>query len=101
MDRVRDLPGVPGAPRRGQGAQARHARVHRAAACARGGRVVKNADKTLVEADVYVNGWPLDFAQSMTLRVAISSFLMCCQTPELGEIGPLYAERCREILKFI
>lgn len=62
---------------------------------------MRNADRTLVEADVFINGEELNFAQSMTLRVAISSFLMCCQVEELGAIGPLYAERCREILKLI
>lgn len=62
---------------------------------------MKSADGCLTEADVYVNDTKLDFAQSMTLRVAIGSFLMCCENTELGSIGPLYAARCREILAII
>lgn len=62
---------------------------------------MKNADGTMVEADVYVNDTKLDFAQSMTLRVAVSSFLMSCRDVDLGEIGPLYAARCNEIIKII
>ena len=62
---------------------------------------MKNADGTMVEADVVINDVTLDFAQSMTLRVAVSTFLMCTGSAELGEIGPLYAERCREILAVI
>ena len=62
---------------------------------------MKSKDGTLTEADVVVNGVPLDFAQSMTLRVALSSFLMCCQDEALGAIGPLYAQRCEEMLKLI
>lgn len=62
---------------------------------------MKSKDGTLAEADVMVNGIELNFAQSMTLRVALSSFLMCCNAVELGEIGPLYAARCREILELI
>lgn len=58
-------------------------------------------DGTMVEADVAVNGKPLTFAQSMVLRVAVSSFLMSCTATELGEIGPLYAARSREILKLL
>lgn len=58
---------------------------------------MKNADGTMVEADVIINGVALDFAQSMTLRVALGSFQMCCKDVDLGEIGPLYAERCQEI----
>jgi hypothetical protein len=60
-----------------------------------------NADGTFFEADVIANGTTLTLAQSMTLRVTLSSFLMSCTCRELGEIGPLYAERCREILKII
>ncbi len=60
---------------------------------------MKNDDKTMVEADVVINGVALNFAQSMTLRVALGSFMMCCANmPELGKMGPLYASRCREIL---
>lgn len=63
---------------------------------------MKSKDETMAEADVVVNGESLDFAQSMTLRVAVSSFLMSCQaTPELGAIGPIYVARCREILEII
>lgn len=62
---------------------------------------MKSADECMVEADVSINGVELNFAQSMTLRVAVSSFLMSCQNTELGEIGSLYAERCSEILKIL
>lgn len=62
---------------------------------------MRNKELTLVEADVFINGNELNFAQSMTLRCALSSFLMCCQVDELGPIGPLYAERCREILTLV
>jgi len=62
---------------------------------------MKSSDRTMTEADVTVNGVELDFAQSMTLRVAVSSFLMCCGDASLGAIGPLYAERCWEILKIV
>lgn len=62
---------------------------------------MKSADGCMAEADVWVNDTSLDFAQSMTLRVAIGSFLMSCKEVDLGEIGPLYAERCQEILKII
>jgi len=62
---------------------------------------MKSADKCMVEADVYINDTKLDFGQSMTLRVALGSFLMCCDAPELGSIGPLYAARCREIMAMI
>lgn len=62
---------------------------------------MKNDNESMYEADVEVNGVKLDFAQSMTIRVAVSSFMMCCKDPALGKIGPLYAERCREILKII
>jgi hypothetical protein len=55
----------------------------------------------MAEADVAISGIELDFAQSMTLRVAVGSFLMSCKAIDLGEIGPLYAERCQEILKVI
>ena len=62
---------------------------------------MKSADGCMAEADVVVNGVSLDFAQSMTLRVAVGSFLMSCKAIELGAIGPLYASRCQEILKLI
>lgn len=62
---------------------------------------MESKDGTMVEADVVVNGEPLDFMQSMTLRVALSSFQMSCEATELGAIGPLYAARCREILGII
>lgn len=63
---------------------------------------MKSKDNTMTEADITVNGVELSFAQSMTLRVALSSFLMCCNDEALGGIGgPLYAARCEEILKII
>lgn len=57
----------------------------------------------MVEADVEIDGVRLNFAQSMTLRVAVSSFLMSCASEGsgLGEIGKLYAIRSREILGLI
>lgn len=63
--------------------------------------MMKSNDEMLTEADVFVNGKMLNFAQSMTLRVALSSFLMCCNDDSLEEIGKLYAARCREILEII
>jgi len=55
----------------------------------------------LTEADVTINGVTLTFAQSATLRVAISSMLTELSNSEhmtaLGAIGPLYQKRLREI----
>ena len=58
------------------------------------------------EADVTINGTHLNFSQSMTLRVALSSFLTdLSQDPymiaNLGEIGPKYIARGREIEKLM
>lgn len=42
----------------------------------------------MVEADVTINGTALTFAQSMSLRVAVSSFRMSLSDPELaGMLG--------------
>lgn len=37
------------------------------------------------EAEIKVNGSPLSVAESMTLRVAVSSFLMSLQSDGLGD----------------
>lgn len=53
------------------------------------------------EPRITVNGSPLTEAQAMTLRVALSGFLMDLEDPEfvaaLGNIGPLYQDRAREV----
>lgn len=64
---------------------------------------IKSTDGTLIEAEVIINGRTLNFAQSMTLRVALSSFLMYCNNKE-NDIGPIsegYADACRGMLHFI
>ena len=53
------------------------------------------------EADIIVNGHLLTTAQSLTVRVAVSSMLMDLAEPEhmeaLGGVGPLYKARLLEI----
>lgn len=55
------------------------------------------------EADVTINGTKLNFAQSMTLRVALNDFLMTLSDPEyaeaLGKIAEGYQARALEILR--
>lgn len=56
--------------------------------------------KPAQEPEVFINGVKLNFAQSMTLRVAISGFRSDMLEPDaLGgsDIAPLYAARAREI----
>lgn len=53
------------------------------------------------EAEIIINGVRLNYAQSMTLRVAIGDFLHFAQDEGLGEIGPLYLKRAMEILELI
>lgn len=51
---------------------------------------MKHAPTGMVEADITINGQTLNFAESMTLRVAISCFLMSL-TSEEGRtlLGPI------------
>lgn len=45
-----------------------------------------------VEAEVIINGVQLTFAESLTLRVAVTSFLMQVSTPETTALlGPVSA----------
>lgn len=57
------------------------------------------------EADIVINSVRLTFAQSMALRVAVTSFLVDLDDPErmadLGEIGPLYQARLGEVQDII
>lgn len=54
------------------------------------------------EADIVVNGNRLTHAQSMTLRVALSAFVMDDDAlKELGPIGQGYADRGNEVLSFM
>jgi hypothetical protein len=57
------------------------------------------------EADIIINGQRLTFAQSMTLRVAIGSFLIELSDKKymerLGETGVLYQARASEIQQLI
>jgi hypothetical protein len=66
------------------------------------------------EADIVINGVRLTFAQSMSVRVAVSSFLMELASDErdpdlggqtrmeaLGPIGPLYQARLSEVQDII
>ena len=57
------------------------------------------------EADIVINGKKLDFGQSATVRVAVSSMLLDLSDPEymkdMGGIGPIYQKRLREIEKII
>lgn len=60
----------------------------------------------MIEADITINGKALTFAESMTLRVAVSSYLMSMNEPNaLGpdlqgrEIAAGYARSCCSILQ--
>lgn len=51
---------------------------------------IRDKETGWVEADVVINGKPLTFAESMTLRVAITSFLMQVSNQETAELlGPI------------
>lgn len=66
---------------------------------------MRSPDGTMVEPDITINGAELTFAQSMTVRVAVSSFAIGLQDPEhveaLGPIGLAYQARIREIFHLI
>lgn len=57
------------------------------------------------EADIVINGVRLTFAQSMAVRVAVTSFLVDLDEPErmadLGDVGPLYRARLGEVQDII
>jgi hypothetical protein len=54
-----------------------------------------------IEASITVNGVALTFAESMTMRVALGSFLMYVSDPETaGKLGPI-ADGYREQLQSI
>lgn len=57
------------------------------------------------EPRITINGVALTDGQAMTVRVALSSFLMDLQDPEemeaLGPIGPAYFERLTEIFRLM
>lgn len=60
---------------------------------------------TLSEADITINGKPLNFAQSMVVRVAVSSFLMELDDPDyrkgLGPVADGYEARLQEVQAMI
>jgi len=63
---------------------------------------MKNAERTLTEADITINGAKLTFAQAMTLRVALSGFRMdlACEgtAAALGEqLTAGYTARAAEV----
>lgn len=67
-----------------------------------------NPDTGWTEADITINGKPLSFAQSMALRVAVSSFILQMNEPgalgndETGlRIAGAYSERLSEVLGLI
>jgi len=52
------------------------------------------------EPRVIINGHELSLAQSMTLRVAVGSFIMACEETQKEEASPIwghYIDRCKEI----
>lgn len=57
------------------------------------------------EPAILINGTQLNTAQAMTLRVALSSFLHDLSEgdfmKDLGEIGPAYQARAREVIKIM
>lgn len=57
------------------------------------------------EPRITINGTPLTEAQAMTVRVGLAMFAMDLEDPELmaglGEIGPLYQERLREVVRIM
>lgn len=59
----------------------------------------------LSEARITVGGHPLSFAQSMTVRVALDTFLMSLADGDLAQLGePLrtnYEARAREVVTLI
>jgi hypothetical protein len=62
-------------------------------------------DSGWVEAEVVINGYPLTFAESMTLRVAVSSFRMFVNNPEsragLGLVADGYERALQNIESFL
>lgn len=53
------------------------------------------------EADITINGEALTFAQSMTVRMAVSTFLLHLRDEDfaksLGRVGDNYRDRLREV----
>ena len=67
-----------------------------------------NAETGWTEADITINGVTLDLGQSMTLRVAVSSFLMQMSEPDaLGDdesgraIASGYTTKLRELIELL
>jgi len=62
---------------------------------------MKNDETGWIEADITINGQPLSFAESLTLRVAIQSFLMFLSSvqvqQDLGVISDGYSRACQSI----
>jgi hypothetical protein len=61
--------------------------------------------KTFEEATIIINGVTLNHAQSMSVRVTVTSFLWDLHDPEhrkaLGKIGDAYQARLREVEQII
>jgi hypothetical protein len=59
----------------------------------------------LVESDITINGTPLTFAQSMTLRVAVSGYAMLLDSPsmraQLGALGDNYVVHLNAIVRLM
>jgi hypothetical protein len=53
----------------------------------------------MTEPRITINGVALDDGQAMTVRCAVEAFADLARDTrdELGEIGPLYLARCREL----
>lgn len=57
------------------------------------------------EADIFIGDTKLNFAQAMTLRVAIGGMMISLRDPEvaegMGDMGTLYMNRLKEIQELI
>ena len=67
---------------------------------------MKHEESGMVEADVTINGTRLSFAESMALRVAVSSFRMQLNDPSIAidlgrELAHNYDMRLAEIEKMM
>lgn len=63
---------------------------------------MKNAETGWIEADVTIGGYPLSFPESMTLRVAVTSFRMFLSSDDvrrdLGAVAEGY-DRCLQAIE--
>ena len=53
------------------------------------------------EPDIAINGHVLTPAQAMTVRCAIEAFASTVLDTEVGDIGPVYLDRIREIRRMM